>query len=142
VYHVHLVLQTAPNSAAEEIGAVEDWIQGHLEGVALEGQSLCGQIKFTVLNLSYSAASSEASGMQKSSLAGSSSSAESEIRPVVNITSTVARVITALETNKEALHLAHYSLGATTLERVFLNVVKDAEVVEENKKRRWWRRER
>ncbi|KAB5536413.1 hypothetical protein GE09DRAFT_326681 [Coniochaeta sp. 2T2.1] len=103
LYHVHLVLRSAPTSSVEEMQAVEDWVRSEFADVTFEGQSLGGQIKFMVPNVG-----------ARDGIGG------------------IGRVVEVLEERREEIGLADYSIGAPTLERVFLSVVKDVDVTEED----------
>ena len=55
----------------------------------------------------------------------------------------VGRLFRLLEAHKEELGVAYYSIGETTLDQVFVNVVREFGGEEEGSKvtrRRWWRR--
>lgn len=96
LHHVQLVLRSAPSSADAELSAVEQAVRDAFADVVFEGESLGGQIKFMV-----PAASREHPDRD------------------------AAFLIDWLEAHREELGLQDYSIGAPTLERVFLSVVKD-----------------
>ena len=145
LYHVTLVLRTAPESAADEMHAVETWVRERFADVAFEGESLGGQVRFVVPNASSSSPVAEAAAA-----AGSNGHAhgaggedgttgvEAGARPVRRGCS-ISDIIAVLEANKEEMGVAEFSIGAPTLERVFLSVVRDNYVEEEEKRRPWWR---
>jgi ABC-type multidrug transport system ATPase subunit len=95
LYHVHLVLASAPGSSDEEMERVEAWVRGELGDVTFEGQSLGGQVRFMVPG-------AKGGG--------------------------IGRVVQVLEEQREEVGLREYSIGAPTLERVLLSVVKDVKV--------------
>ncbi len=111
LYHVTLVLRTAPESSPAEMRAVEDWVRSRFAGVAFEGHSLGGQVRFVVPNAA-------ASG------------------------NSIGRIIETLENARDELGLEDYAVGTPTLERVFLSVVRENGIEEEEEKgkKRWWRR--
>ncbi|KAM7223143.1 putative ABC transporter [Rhypophila decipiens] len=128
LYHVQLVLKTAPHSGVEEMGRVEDWVRSTFGGanVKFEGASLGGQVKFMV-----------PVGRFDSSSGGQGEEVTTDKKG-----RGVGHVIELLEANRDALGLQDYSVGAPTLERVFLSVVKDSAVEEDGdpgrlRKRRW-----
>lgn len=107
LYHVHLVLRSAPTTSEEEMKGVENWVREEFGDVNFEGLSLGGQIKFMV------------DGKQG-----------------------IGRLVEVLEREREGLGLADYSIGAPTLERVFLSVVREGHgggEEEEVRKKGWWR---
>jgi ATP-binding cassette, subfamily A (ABC1), member 3 len=121
VYCVTLILKTAPESSTEEMLAVESWVKTQFEDVSFEGESLGGQIKFIVPN---------------AALDGS----DTEGGPARRHGNSIAHIIRTLERHKGDLGLLDYNIGAPTLERVFLSVMKDRQVEEEDeKKKAWWR---
>ena len=124
-YHVHLILRSAPLSSPEEMGRVADWVARAFPDVQFEGQNLGGQVRFIV------PADSQAPAVATASSAGA---------PPTR--SFVRYLIEMLECNKEALGIDCYSIGAATMERVFLSVVKESDAVEDEggEKPRWWHR--
>jgi ABC-type multidrug transport system ATPase subunit len=144
LYHVSLVLRSAPHSSIAETLAVEDWVRNNLRGAVFEGASLGGQVKFTI-PISSALSSSGASGadtpnlsdghgiqpVSDSSKLGATSSAEG---------TGVGHIIGLLEAQREELGLLDYSIGSPTLEKVFLSVIKDNYQEEEERKPPLWRR--
>lgn len=114
-YHGHLILNSAPLSTQAEMEAVAEWVRQTCPNMGLESTPLGGQVRFVV-------------------------PADAEVPGGVKGVSFVRYLIGALEENKEKLGLSYYSIGAATMERVFMSVVKDSDAVEEEEKRPWWRR--
>ncbi|KAE9373139.1 ABC transporter [Stipitochalara longipes BDJ] len=139
VYHVHIVLSSAPTSSAEEMKSVEEWAERTLSGVKFDSfGSYHGQIRFSVPTVRlHDVSQDEVNG---------------EIHPVVGETvasplrrGRVGELFELLESNKQRMGLKFYSIGATTLDQVFLNVVTENDVLEEgyaaanpSKRRSWW----
>ncbi|RYP75668.1 hypothetical protein DL770_007353 [Monosporascus sp. CRB-9-2] len=132
-YHVHLVLKTAPLSPAEEMRHVADWVRGAFPGVRFEGQNLGGQVRFTV------PADSE---VPDTGSRAAAAGVGGERSPVRKNQSFVRYLIETLEAHKEPLGVDCYSIGAATMESVFLSVVKESDAMEDEGPRRksWWRR--
>src|SRR5437773_7227582 len=142
VYHVSLILQTAPLSTEEEMRRLEDWVRAAIGsergGVVFDGQSLGGQVRFAVPAGAGNAEEEEAEEEEADA---------DDIRPGParrgtenREESAIGSLIEKLEANKEALGLEFYSVGGATLERVFMNVVKENNVVEKDEgpgRRRW-----
>ncbi|KAK4449270.1 putative ABC transporter [Podospora aff. communis PSN243] len=116
LYHVDLVLKSAPHSSKEETASVEDWVRQSFPDASFEGVNVGGQIKFVV---PVESAVAEQAGKKGTG---------------------VGRVIEVLEKHKEELGLQDYSIGAPTLERVFLSVVRDNYREDDEKRRPAWRR--
>jgi ATP-binding cassette, subfamily A (ABC1), member 3 len=114
VYHVHLVLKTTPTSTRDEMDTVERWISHSFSGVAFDSYgNYHGQIKFSV--------------------PAQASAAEEEIHGEDSITrvdgrrgsSGVGALFSVLEENKEKMGLQFYSVRATNMDEVFLEVVRE-----------------
>jgi ATP-binding cassette, subfamily A (ABC1), member 3 len=126
--HVQLLLKSAPYSTDEEMAIVQDWVVRNVPGAQLERETLGGQIRFTIPNVS--------------STAGSTSQ-PTPLDDQGRVSNASVRLIQQIEKNKEALGIEYYSIGGATLERVFLSVVKKNNVTEEDelpKKQSFWRR--
>ncbi|KAK0731242.1 P-loop containing nucleoside triphosphate hydrolase protein [Lasiosphaeris hirsuta] len=129
LYHVELVLRTAPHSTEDEMWAVEGWIRGDVANATFESTSLGGG----------------GGGKSKEGIDAEleTGTLDGSVSPTVDTEggggSGICHVIELLE--KHRLGLQDYSVGAPTLERVFLSVVKD-DCMKENgqKKLSSWRR--
>ncbi|KAI0125601.1 hypothetical protein BJ170DRAFT_702677 [Xylariales sp. AK1849] len=114
-YHVHLILQSAPLSSTQEMQDVADWVIETFSTctVQFEGKNLGGQVRFIV------PADTEVGNASKSF---------------------VRYLIEMLEEHKVALGIDCYSVGAATMERVFLSVVKESDTVEDEDEKTLWQR--
>lgn len=147
-YHVHLVTNTAPHTTQEEMERIRTWVAAHIPNATLEEQTDHGQMRFSVP--AYSTLSSapdfppglstinEKNKDDQISSASTSDFNMSEKPKGENI-STPFKM---LEANKQWLILDYYSIGQTTLDQVFLKIVGDYQVEEENygveeKKKPW-----
>lgn len=165
VYHVQLILATAPHSSAEETERVEDWVRRTWGAAAhFELANLGGQIKFTIPSSVaahqhlVAASSSDKDGkagpqttvvelpaIERPESSGSDGDLSSLGQPNAagsSHKSVGLQLIETLEANKDHLGLQYYSIGAATLERVFLGVVRENNVAEEDgevRKRAWWK---
>jgi ATP-binding cassette, subfamily A (ABC1), member 3 len=138
VYYVHLVLKTAPTSTVEEMQRVERWIESSVAGVRFDSfGNYHGQIKFSL-----------PAGNNISEGEDEEENQPDQIEPVNGVglddsiivsvhrrrrpkKSGVLALFSLLEANKQAMGLEFYSVGATTLDQVFLNVVAENDVREE-----------
>lgn len=137
---VQLVLRTAPHSDAREVQEVEKWVQTKFGGgVKFEGRSVGGLVRFMVpADWVDDRDGEEEFGKNKKN-----NNNNAEGNNFANNHHGVGRLIEILEGEKEVLGLQDYSIGAPTLERVFLSVVKDdysEEEEEEERKISWWRK--
>jgi len=128
-YHIHILMKTAPYTTPEEADTVKTWISTTFADAILEQKAFHGQIKFSV---------PAGSKVPEKSLVSSDASASSdEIEIVGQATSTghtsgIAALFSTLERNKQDLGFEYYSVSQTTLDQVFLNVVNQHNVEEEN----------
>ncbi|KAI0133616.1 ABC transporter [Xylariales sp. AK1849] len=116
--HAHLVSKTAPHSTPEEMEHVRQWVLQTYPGAQVEEKTYHGQMRFSV-------PASAVLGNEKDGR------------------SAVGQLIVVLEEQKEALGIEHYSVSPTTLDQVFLTIVGQHNVQEENygekEKKSWWR---
>lgn len=128
-YHVHMVLKSAPTSTRLEMENVESWVLESFSGARLDPfGNYHGQIKFSIPakaehERDNSHESNSPSGVDAITLADGGPQRGRNI---------VAELFNTLEKHKEAIGLEHYSVGATTLDDVFLNVVRENNVREED----------
>jgi ATP-binding cassette subfamily A (ABC1) protein 3 len=138
LYHVHIVLSSAPTSSAEEMKNVERWAEETFSGAKFDSfGSYHGQIRFSV---------------PAGRVHDVAQDLEEEIQPVGDGVvekrfrkGGIGELQGLLESGKEEMGLKFYSVGATTLDQVFLNVVAENDVLEEgyaaenpSKRRSWW----
>lgn len=132
---VDLVSRTAPRCSVEEMGRIRKWILDSFPGVEVEEQSLHGQIRCSIPSSSVPTA-------YQRPREGQMHEADEETA------SPMGRLLVMLEANKEALGISHHSISRTTLDQIFLAIIKEHNVQEEGcerakgaKKRRrsWWR---
>jgi ATP-binding cassette subfamily A (ABC1) protein 3 len=139
MYHVHLVLDSAPSSTEEEMKIVEEWVGQTFVGVQLDSYgSLHGQIKFSVPV----AVSEEKSNADEAVIDCITAVKNDAIQPKKSV---IRALFCQLEASKKTMGLRSYSVGATTLDQVFLNVVSANNVLEEgyaaalpSKTRKWF----
>jgi ATP-binding cassette subfamily A (ABC1) protein 3 len=119
VYHVHIVLKSVPTSSREEMETVEQWIERSFSGVCFDPYgNYHGQIKFSVPILH-----GDATQQTEDSI--------TEIGEASWKKSGVGALLSFLEVSREAMGLQSYSVRATTMDEVFLRVIRDNNVQEE-----------
>lgn len=130
-YHVHLILRSAPLSAADEMRAVAEWAAHAFPGSVFEGENRGGQVRFVVPT------DSRVPEGRRQGQGGGGGGGEVGAA-AQNFT---RYLIETLEARKDDLGLDCYSISAATMESVFLRVVKktDAEEDERVEKKPWWR---
>ncbi|KAF5021446.1 hypothetical protein F66182_6510 [Fusarium sp. NRRL 66182] len=129
--HIHLVSSTAPRTSQEEMTRITDWIRQTLPSADVEEKTYYGQIRFSV----------RASQI----LAATSGRSEEEITNAGDdlSQSAIGHLVVLLEENKNQLGVGHYSVSPTTLDQVFLAIVGQHNVKEENseeKEQSIWRK--
>lgn len=157
VYHIHLILKSGPLATAEEMQKVEQWVEKSFAGVRFDSfGSYHGQIKFSVPALTAPPSDTLLDEKTKTGdeLTPESTDSDEEVvkqqltsleagEAVEGKRSGIKALFSILEDNREAIGLEFYSVGATTLDQVFLNVVQENNVLEEGyapvggKKRKW-----
>ncbi|KAI1073887.1 hypothetical protein F5B20DRAFT_586786 [Whalleya microplaca] len=107
-YYVHLVHRAGAGITRGEVGRIERWFGENIPAAVMDGVALHGQLKFVV--------------PKQQSRGGGSSPTSSEEGGEISM----ASMLRLIERNKEALKIEYYSITQTTLEDVFLNVMKSA----------------
>jgi ATP-binding cassette subfamily A (ABC1) protein 3 len=117
VYHIHIVLESAPTSTKEEMVRVEQWVERSFSGVRLDPYgNYHGQIKFSI------PAHHEAYTQPT----------EDVITEIgISRRGGVGALLSLLEASKEAMGLQSYSVRATTMDEVFLKVIRENNIQEE-----------
>lgn len=129
--HVHLVSKTAPHSTAEEMDRVRSWVLHTFPGAEVEQETFHGQMRFSI---------------PASAVAEHQRSSPRQRGAPSDAGSAIGQLLIMLEENKDALGIAHHSVGPTTLNEVFLTIVGQHDVVEEGynqdgaKEKPWWKR--
>jgi len=142
VYHIHLILKSGPLATAEEMQRVEQWVEKSFAGVRFDSfGSYHGQIKFSVPAMSGPPAESlldEKAGAGNELTPETTDSDEEIVKQQLTPLeapegkrSGIQALFSILENNREEIGLEFYSVGATTLDQVFLNVVQENNVQEE-----------
>ena len=127
-FHVHLVLKSAPNSTAEEMGAVRNWIEERFPGAEVERDAWLGQLRFNIPSTPPPPPPSVPT------------SSETEVAPSTEVEApSVGSLFVMLEENKQNLGLEFYSVSVSTFDEVFLKVVRKHGVSEEDHQVPGWR---
>ena len=138
-YHVHLITTTAPHTSSEEMERIKLWVAVNFAGAIIEDKTYHGQLRFSVPARSSPIASSKTAQGSIDSIA----SIEAQSAEVSR--SGIGSLFAMLEANKETLGFEYYSVSQTTLDQVFLSIVRKHAVEEENyaaavQKRPIWKR--
>ncbi|TWU75987.1 hypothetical protein ED733_006980 [Metarhizium rileyi] len=136
--HVHLVCSTAPRTTDEEMQRVISWIEARLPSANVEKKTYHGQLRFSV-------PASEVRALQRNTANSKAvdSSSHSDMAHAARQGSATGQLVVLLEENKKLLGINHYSVSPTTLDQVFLAIVGQHNIKEENydeKKQSKWAR--
>ncbi len=131
-YHVHMVLKSAPTSTRQEMENVESWVLETFSGARLDPfGNYHGQIKFSIPVKAEHEGDNGDNSNDINSPSGVDAITQAARAPQ-RAKNVVAELFYSLEKHKEEIGLEHYSVGATTLDDVFLNVVRENNVREED----------
>ncbi|RBR26597.1 uncharacterized protein FIESC28_00594 [Fusarium coffeatum] len=118
--HIHLVSSTAPRTSDEEMARITDWIRQTLPSADVDEKTYHGQIRFSVRAAQVLAATS---GRREDEITSKNEDLSQ---------SAIGHLVVLLEENKQKLGVGHYSVSPTTLDQVFLSIVGQHNVKEEN----------
>ncbi|KAL6918070.1 hypothetical protein ACHAPO_000117 [Fusarium lateritium] len=118
--HIHLVSSTAPRTSDEEMARIMNWIRTTLPSADVDQKTYHGQIRFSILAGQVLAATS---GRREEEITGKDEDLSQ---------SAIGHLVVLLEENKEQLGVGHYSVSPTTLDQVFLSIVGQHNIKEEN----------
>lgn len=107
-YHVHIVHRDAPHTGTQDMENMREWVSSNIAGAEIEDRTYHGQLRFSVPNT------------------------HSVINKETGRRHGAGMIFDLLERNKQNMGFAYYSVSPTTLDQVFLNVVKRHNVQEEN----------
>jgi ATP-binding cassette, subfamily A (ABC1), member 3 len=130
--HIHLVAKSAPRTTQEEMDRMTNWIRQTLPSADVNEKTYHGQVRFSVRAGQVLAATS---GRKEEEITRDQETDLSQ--------SAIGHLVVLLEENKEQLGVGHYSVMPTTLDQVFLTIVGQHNVKEENseeKKQSIWRK--
>ncbi|SPN99014.1 related to ABC transporter [Cephalotrichum gorgonifer] len=119
--HVHLVHAAAPRTTRAEMDHVLERIRARFgDRVEVDGNTYHGQIRFSIPS------SAVVDAAAPSSRGDGDEVTEAKTR------SAIGRLVVELEEAKREWGIEHFSVGLTTLDRVFLMIVGENDVKEEN----------
>ncbi|OAA79375.1 ABC transporter [Akanthomyces lecanii RCEF 1005] len=141
--HVHLIAISAPRTTAEEMDNITAWVRRNLPSADVDHKTYHGQLRFTVRarDLGHS---------RRSSVGGSpsggtppkdhthveecavSTSTTTTIGTLRGSESAVGSLVVLLEENSKELGISNYSVAPTGLDQVFLAIVGQHNIQEEN----------
>lgn len=131
-FHIHLVMKGAPRVTDAEMLIVTKWMEKNLPGAQLEGKPYNGQMRFSIPAIYVEPRSDEAPRDEKDEIVPSSS---------LSSRRTIGDLFMLMERNKDDLGVEFYSVSPSTFDEVFLKVIEQHHVGEEEKPTtvtRWW----
>lgn len=133
-YYIHLVLKSAPHTADDEISTLRTWINNKFQNAVIEDKTFHGQMRFSVPISSYTSNTQhqhEKINLESSDEDGIGSFGSSYHETISKHTG-IGSLIMTLEDHRVELGLEYYSVSPTTLDQVFLTIVGNHNVEEEN----------
>lgn len=131
-YHVHLVHSQAPHTTDETMERIRDWVQKNFPGAVIEQKTYHGQIRFSIP----ATAASSSPKAEITEYAAGPIAEEEELGPGPRYQSVnksiVSSIFSKLEQSKTDLGVQYYSVSQTTLDQVFLAIVGQHNIREEN----------
>jgi ATP-binding cassette subfamily A (ABC1) protein 3 len=139
---VQLVLKSAPDTSAEEMDAVKDWVRRRIPGVQMDKWGSRdgghGQLRFKVLKAAASDSPATHTDHDTKLLTSDVHEveyAQNHIEPTTSHdVGGIPGLIRMLEESREDIGLEYYSVSPTTLDEVFLRVVGEEEEEDTGKK--------
>lgn len=147
MYHVHLVHAQAPHTSDEDMHRLRNWVWSTFPGAMIQQKTYHGQLRFSVpatLSVEETATTTTTTedtasswtfvDETQSSMARDGSSFCSTTMRLKNSsnTSSASMLFSCLEQNKSVLGVQYYSISQTSLDQVFLSIVGQHDVAEEN----------
>ncbi|KAI2793571.1 hypothetical protein POX_a00152 [Penicillium oxalicum] len=130
MYHVHIMHTHAPHTSDEEMSRIRDWAQTTFAGAQIEQKFYHGQLRFSVPAVS-ARKSSEICSSPEDKICEESMD-DSSVPPVLRSNDQIGELFSRLEEVKDTLGIMYYSVSQTTLDQVFLKIVGDHQIEEEN----------
>lgn len=125
--HIHLVSKTAPRTTDQEMQHIVDWVRTTFPSAKVEDNTYHGQMRFSVSAADVLRARRTTTSDEITKRGGGGADdAEALSR------SAIGNLAVILEEHKDMLGVGHYSVSPTTLDQVFLTIVGQHNVKEEN----------
>ncbi|EAW12681.1 putative ABC transporter [Aspergillus clavatus NRRL 1] len=139
-YHVHLVHSRAPHTTDADMARIREWVQDSFPSAVIEQKTYHGQVRFSVPATAEIIPSNEKSiERDKASVTadkfGRDVSDEPDVQrqePKATNNNIVSKLFSKLEQGRALLGIQYYSVSQTTLDQVFLTIVGQHRVEEEN----------
>lgn len=133
-YHVHLITTTAPHTSLEEMDRIKTWISTNLQGAVVEQKTFHGQLRFSVPthHSTPSTASKVESSNEDAMIIRSDSNEKESSSSCGGGGGGIGALFMLLESQKQTLGFEYYSVSPTTLDQVFLSIVGQHNIEEEN----------
>ncbi|KAE8139449.1 hypothetical protein BDV38DRAFT_291459 [Aspergillus pseudotamarii] len=127
-YHVHLVHSLAPHTSEEDMHRIRTWVSQNFLGAVIEEKTYHGQLRFTV----------PATGSDSTEYDCYDDDITPRSEPDLDMikgengNNSIVKLFSHLEESKEELGIQFYSVSQTTLDQVFLTIVGQHDIAEEN----------
>ncbi|KAL4895995.1 hypothetical protein BDV59DRAFT_199218 [Aspergillus ambiguus] len=138
VYHVHLVHAQAPHTSETDMERIRGWVGETFPSAIIEQKTYHGQLRFNVpagfstpASDDWSSTTDDNEIKTQTAVEYANSLSPRRARNTAAIGS-VSRLFSKLEQDKHTLGVQYYSVSQTTLDQVFLTIVGQHNIEEEN----------
>ncbi|KAH8176925.1 ABC transporter domain-containing protein [Sarocladium implicatum] len=125
--HIHLVSKTAPRTSDQEMQDIVDWVRTNFPSAEVEDNTYHGQMRFSVSAADVMRARKTTDSDEITKHGGGGANDTEALGR-----SAIGNLAVILEENKNMLGVEHYSVSPTTLDQIFLTIVGQHNVQEEN----------
>ncbi|EAU33046.1 conserved hypothetical protein [Aspergillus terreus NIH2624] len=131
MYHVHLVHAQAPHTSDADMERIRHWVAESFPSAVIEQKTYHGQLRFSV-PAGVSPAGDDSSSITEDEIKMQSAVEYTGGLPRSGGSGSVSKLFSKLEQSKHALGVQYYSVSQTTLDQVFLTIVGQHNIKEEN----------
>ncbi|KAL2208048.1 putative ABC transporter [Sarocladium strictum] len=123
--HIHLVSKTAPRTSDADMQRIVRWVRETFPSADVEENTYHGQMRFSV-------SASDVLHARKATQTDQITQQNGTADAGALSRSAIGNLAVLLEENKDMLGVGHYSVSPTTLDQVFLTIVGQHNIKEEN----------
>ncbi|KAF9891261.1 hypothetical protein FE257_004825 [Aspergillus nanangensis] len=142
MYHVHLVHSHAPHTSDGDMERIRAWVAADFPNAVVEQKTYHGQLRFSI-PAGFSeeeederaggwSSGTDANAIKTQTVVDGAGYVVPSSRPGASANGSVSMLFSRLEQNKAALGIEYYSVSQTTLDQVFLTIVGQHHIKEEN----------
>lgn len=132
MYHVHIVHSHAPHTSDVDMIRVRDWILRTFRGAVIERKTYHGQLRFSVPAASTKDLDHNSSWQDDKISSRFDTTKNAVLSTAPSTGGNIGNLFSKLEEAKGDLGIEYYSVSQTSLDQVFLTIVGQHQVEEEN----------